>query len=206
MSNSIWSELLGGDTLLDQHARVSTAVLDSAQVVLLQFSSGWCGPCRQFTPLLRRVYEQVNGAAAAGARRLEVILVSLDNDERAFQRYYAGMPWLAVPHAQAEAIATRYNVQSIPAVLMLDARGHLHGAEGVRVIKAAPEQFPWLASLQPQTDDDDDDSYAGTDESGDASRDAERDSDCDSYDCSDVEVREPPLADDADSAEFSNKQ
>ena len=40
-----------------------------------------CPPCRQFTPLLKQAYDAIN----ASGKRLEIVFVSSDHDEKQFE-------------------------------------------------------------------------------------------------------------------------
>jgi len=54
--------LLAGAKVVDQ-AGTQRSVADlSGKLVGLYFSAHWCGPCRQFTPILSKVYEEVRAA------------------------------------------------------------------------------------------------------------------------------------------------
>jgi hypothetical protein len=59
-------------------------------------SAHWCPPCRQFTPRLARIFDdmptQLHG-------KLAIVFVSLDNDQSMFDEYFDEMPWMAVPFA-----------------------------------------------------------------------------------------------------------
>eukprot|EP00961_Rhodomonas_salina_P254156 3434805-Rhodomonas_salina.2 len=63
------------------------------QIVGIYFSAHWCGPCRSFTPKLVAMYEELK----AGGKKFEVIFVSSDKDQDAFDKYFGSMPWLALP-------------------------------------------------------------------------------------------------------------
>ncbi len=116
--------LVGADGQL-----VDTSELEG-KTVALYFSASWCGPCRQFTPDLVRTYRELKAAG----RPFEVVLVSSDRDEAAMREYMrtASMPWLAVPYdrGRLQAIASRYNVRGIPAVVVLDLDGRTVSTNG----------------------------------------------------------------------------
>jgi nucleoredoxin len=57
-----------------------------AQVIMFYFSAHWCGPCKAFTPLLRRWYQR-----HSEDKQLEVVFVSNDRDENEFKNYFSTM-------------------------------------------------------------------------------------------------------------------
>ena len=64
-------------------------VLRSALPVLLDFSAGWCGPCKRLAPIVEAVAAEYGG-------RLKVAHVDVD---------------------RAQAIAVRYGILSVPTLL-----------------------------------------------------------------------------------------
>jgi thiol-disulfide isomerase/thioredoxin len=56
------------------------------QVIMFYFSASWCGPCRAFTPALRKWYQR-----HAAAKQLEIVFVSNDRDANEFNSYFAPM-------------------------------------------------------------------------------------------------------------------
>ena len=68
-------------------------VIDGYKFYAIYFSAHWCPPCRNFTPMLCQFYEEVN---KDGAKNLQIIFVTSDKDDAAFQSYYETMPWTAV--------------------------------------------------------------------------------------------------------------
>lgn len=57
----------------------------------LLFSAYWCKPCREMCPDIIKYYQKHKGG-----KDFEIIYVSGDTDEAAFQKYYSKMPWLAL--------------------------------------------------------------------------------------------------------------
>ena len=57
------------------------------------YSASWCPPCQKFTPILAAALP------ALSTKGLEIVFVSHDRTEAAFEEYYGRMPWLAVPFA-----------------------------------------------------------------------------------------------------------
>jgi thiol-disulfide isomerase/thioredoxin len=61
----------------------------------IYFSAQWCSPCRSFTPILKRFFEE-------NTKDFAVVFVSSDIDQSAFDEYFSTMPWYAVPYTDTE--------------------------------------------------------------------------------------------------------
>jgi thiol-disulfide isomerase/thioredoxin len=66
------------------------ALLHPAAVTAFYFSASWCKPCKAFTPVLSTCYEL---AREEDGVRIEIIYVSGDANEEAFEAYREKMPW-----------------------------------------------------------------------------------------------------------------
>lgn len=111
-------------SLVKQRSTVVTASALEGKVVGVYFSASWCGPCRQFTPLLAEAYEESKRAGKA----FEIIFVSCDRDEKDWEAYYQGHhPWLSVAYSdpQREALADKFAVRGIPRLCMLKPSGEV---------------------------------------------------------------------------------
>lgn len=104
----------------------------NGKIVGLYFSASWCPPCRGFTPSLADVYNELSPKG-----NFEVVLVTSDRDEEAFNSYFAKMPWLAIPFSDSATVSKlkqKFGVSGIPHLVILDASGRVSTAEGVEVI------------------------------------------------------------------------
>ena len=118
-----------GANLKGKNGNVPTASLQSVDVVLLYFSASWCPPCRQFTPVLAQLYEQVN----ASGKRFEVVYVSWDQNIQQFNDYYGHMPWLALPFENAaakDALYQSFGVNGVPTLVLVNKQGGIVNKEG----------------------------------------------------------------------------
>ena len=126
-THPLFAELFGPTLLLPGKQERSTCGLDrlAGKVVGVYFSASWCGPCRQFTPMLAQIHAQ----ARAAGRQFEVVFVSADRDTASFNDYFRGhqMPWLAVPFEapQRQQTQARFQVNGIPHLKIFSPFGQL---------------------------------------------------------------------------------
>ena len=86
-------------------ATTPVSALADKQVVGLYFSAHWCPPCRGFTPKLAEVYTAIKGTG----KSLEIVFVSSDRDDVAFDSYHKEMPW--------QTLSKRFKVSGIPSLV-----------------------------------------------------------------------------------------
>jgi thiol-disulfide isomerase/thioredoxin len=114
-------------TLLSSRApsgTISTADALAGKTVAIYFSAHWCGPCRQFTPMLAGVYNQIKAAK----KEFEVVFCSVDHDEKEFSDYFhQNMPWLAIDYDddKREETAGKFRVSGIPNLVVLSPTGQV---------------------------------------------------------------------------------
>ena len=87
----------------------------------------------KFTPTLIQAYKK---AKEEKKERFEVIYVSLDSEEEAFNSYRVGMPWPAVGFRDTRRALLQMGlgIKSIPALVVLDPRGSVITSSGVTEI------------------------------------------------------------------------
>ena len=115
-------------------ATMPVSALADKQVVGLYFSAHWCPPCCGFTPKLAEAYTAIKGTG----KSLEIVFVSSDRDEVAFNSYRKEMPWLALPFAERalkQTLSKRFEVSGIPSLVLLDgATGQVISKDGRGII------------------------------------------------------------------------
>ena len=159
----VWETLLGPNLTKRKHLGYSECVVSSPTVKALQgydvvgllFDAGWCKPCLEFIPVLDKLY---SAQAAKGTHRLEIVLVWRCREAKATKYYGLGMPWLAMCHnandkvgmnTRTTALMAKFGVTTIPALILLDKRGHVICAEGRGWCVADPKgrAFPWREKI-----------------------------------------------------------
>mmetsp|Transcript_8684 Transcript_8684/g.14730 ORF Transcript_8684/g.14730 Transcript_8684/m.14730 type:complete len:374 (+) Transcript_8684:50-1171(+) len=128
----------------DGSKRDSAANL-AGKMVAVYFSAHWCGPCRQFTPLLGQVYQAVKSAGKAD--KFEVVFCSADHSEPEFKSYFQSMaPWLAIDYEddERESFMGTFKVQGIPKLVILAPDGRMITDNGVSGSFSAEMVEQWL--------------------------------------------------------------
>ena len=92
------------------------------KVVILVFWASWCGPCMEQVP------HEVALAQRFAGRPFTILGVNMDRNVAAAQKAIAdeGIPWpnwCDMIANKPGPIMTRYHIQSIPAVYVLDGKG-----------------------------------------------------------------------------------
>mmetsp|Transcript_25071 Transcript_25071/g.49050 ORF Transcript_25071/g.49050 Transcript_25071/m.49050 type:complete len:210 (+) Transcript_25071:1-630(+) len=117
-----YGNAVGGDELSDK-------------IVGLYFSAGWCGPCRAFSPVLKKFHEEYMDD-------FRVVFVSMDRSERDMVEYIKGKGFLQVDYkskSRTELIA-KCSVTSIPSLVIVDGNsGEVITTSGRMAIQANPD-------------------------------------------------------------------
>lgn len=139
-------KLFEGCKIIKDGAEVPASKLAATEVVGIYFSAHWCPPCRGFTPKLAETYKKV----VADGKSLEIVFVSSDKDQAAFDEYAAEQPWakLAFENRDAKArLSKKYKVSGIPSLVLVDGKtGKTITKDGRAAIGNDPAgaKFPWI--------------------------------------------------------------
>jgi thiol-disulfide isomerase/thioredoxin len=138
-------EALLGPTLVNPagDALSTAAALAGAEYVGIYFSAHWCPPCKRFTPLLSK-YVTDNGEKL----KFKVVFATNDHSEAEFKSYFAEMSFgLALPFKDAhiEALSSKYGVEGIPTLVIVDKTGAVVNKEVRGEITTDPTgaEFPY---------------------------------------------------------------
>jgi len=142
MSNFTFESMFGAN-LQNASGDVQTATL-AGKNILIYFSAHWCGPCRGFTPKLSTWYKAVK----AKNPNMECVFVSSDKTQADFNKYFAEMPWLALPFDLRDTkgeLSKLYKVSGIPTLVVVGPDGKLITKDGRSGVMSDPEglEFPW---------------------------------------------------------------
>ena len=105
------------------------------KVVLVDFWATWCPPCREEVPSVVAAYGKYHD------KGFEVVGISLDQDKDALQSFVKekGMAWPQYYDGKGwdNEISTRYGIDSIPAMWLLDKKGMLVSTDASEDLDAA---------------------------------------------------------------------
>jgi nucleoredoxin len=106
-----------GNNFVSNAGAMDNSSLKNAKVVGIYFSAHWCPPCRGFTPVLAKFYNEVN----KNEKVFEVVFVSCDNNQNSFNGYLSEMPWMAVPFGDNKIgeLNDAFNISGIPYLAIL---------------------------------------------------------------------------------------
>ena len=140
------NSLLGNVLVKKDGTEVKTTDLsaETGAVIGLYFSSHRCPPCREFTPKLATVYEDIKKAH----QDFEVVFISNDNSEDDFKSYLDEMPWLAIPFDNEEErnnCLIKFAIDGLPTLVLLDAEnGNVISEDGRKIIdEYGADAFPF---------------------------------------------------------------
>ena len=110
-----------GNTFVNKKGSTDNSTLKTAKLIGVYFSAHWCPPCRNFTPVLAKFYDDVN----KNGHVFEVIFSSSDQDEKSFKEYLNTMPWIALPlgDPKCDTLSGQFKVSGIPRLVILDQTG-----------------------------------------------------------------------------------
>ncbi|GLT37040.1 hypothetical protein SLA2020_113800 [Shorea laevis] len=120
----------------------------------LYFSLSYCKYCVDFTPKLVEVYKKLEEKGES----FEIVLISLDDEEKSFKESFGGMPWLALPFKDksCEKLARYFELSTTPAVVIIGPDGKTlqsNVAEaieehGIQAYPFTPQKFAELDEME----------------------------------------------------------
>jgi len=161
-----------GNSFLSSAGGALTDIDIKGKTLGLYFSASWCKPCQTFSPKLANAYDIMKGRKSTNVttssddlkseeeeseetgenvgKNAEIVFVSLDQEEEAFDEYRTKMPWPAIPFRDVRRAILQLglNVKSIPALVFIDSEGRILTSSGVtELLTDEPlAKFPWSDS------------------------------------------------------------
>lgn len=140
-----FTTLFGASLQKNKNETLTTADTLNGKTVMVYFSAHWCPPCRGFTPKLSEFYSKLKESRDD----FELVFVSSDRDESAFDEYFGEMPFLALPYSNRDtkaALSKKYKVNGIPSLIVVGADGELITTDGRSNVDEDPtgKNFPWI--------------------------------------------------------------
>ena len=117
--------------------------LEGKKQIGIYFSAHWCPPCRGFTPILTKRYEDLQEVG------FEIVFASSDKDRAACKEYFEKEmgSWLTLPFEDRDLkdmISKKFKVQGIPTLVILNAKGEFVSSKGRSFITETVD-FPFQA-------------------------------------------------------------
>ena len=108
-------------SMSNQSTKPNDEILTEKDIVLVYFSAHWCPPCRMFTPLLKKFYEE------HADKGIEVIFVSWDESSEDMFNYMKEShgDWYALEHESkiGKKLRKKFKVDGIPTLVALKSDG-----------------------------------------------------------------------------------
>lgn len=101
------------------------AIPSTVRLLLLYFSGRWCPLCQSFDDVMLDVHQGLKALSADDGPGIELVFVSCDVSEPAYKSHLQGLSGIfAVEWSSAnlDDIMQHFNVEGVPALLVLDAR------------------------------------------------------------------------------------
>ena len=122
------------DGIVDREGKPVNLAELKGKIVGLYFSASWCGPCKRFTPILKKYYEKYPDD-------FEVVFVSGDRSADSMAKYIkdADMPWASIPFGKSsiKALNQRYQINGIPSLVLINDQGELISKDGRQLVHAS---------------------------------------------------------------------
>mmetsp|Transcript_1994 Transcript_1994/g.5542 ORF Transcript_1994/g.5542 Transcript_1994/m.5542 type:complete len:425 (-) Transcript_1994:168-1442(-) len=134
--------LLGPTVVGGDGKEIPTSSLSGKTAIGIYFSAHWCGPCRMFTPMLKKFYDTHHES-----KNFEIVFASSDRSESEYNDYYKEMPWksLGFGNPKKEQLSSKFKVRGIPTFVLVDGEGNTITTDARSEIMGDPDaaRFPY---------------------------------------------------------------
>jgi nucleoredoxin len=120
-----WLKEYFGDELVKADGSTVSVDTLAGKTIAIYFSAHWCPPCRGFTPVLVKTYNEM----IKDGKPFEVVFASSDRSKDAMAGYMTemSMPWVAIPFGSKYKgqLGKKYGIRGIPSLVVIDSNGEL---------------------------------------------------------------------------------
>lgn len=125
-------DLLGTEVVTQGGGMMPLAeAMNGIKYVGLYFGAHWAPCCRRFTETMREDYTEINKTK----KELELVFVSKDGNQAAFDRNFAEMPWKAIKYddeARKKSLEQKFGIMEIPMLIIVGPNGAQVSENGIR--------------------------------------------------------------------------
>ncbi|KAF0696064.1 Aste57867_13145 [Aphanomyces stellatus] len=144
-----FTDLFGDEILTTAGLAPTDVAFQGKKVLGIYFAGYWCPPCRSFTPIVSRLYEDL----VEVHDDIEFIFVSSDREHAQFDEYWGDhMTFPALPYesrAKKTELGKLFEVKYIPTLVFLDAETlHVITKSGVELVEGGIDEADYVRSVR----------------------------------------------------------
>ena len=124
------NDLIGNDII-----NSSIEELQNKKLVALYFSKNSCKFCKEFNPILKKIYHNIN---ELHQDNLEIVFISSDPSNEEFNECYKNHHWTALPYMYRNIknnLIQKFNFKTVPQLVLLSNDGNIITSNGRRLFE-----------------------------------------------------------------------
>jgi len=120
LENVLGQKLIKND---GEEIATNSLTLSAKKQIVLYFSAHWCPPCKGFTPVISKAYDEYK-QKVGDKSEVEFIFISRDEDAETFAEYHKEMSFPAIPFdADRDGLAQKFAIEGIPSLVAINQNG-----------------------------------------------------------------------------------
>ncbi|GMT14823.1 hypothetical protein PFISCL1PPCAC_6120, partial [Pristionchus fissidentatus] len=135
---------LGDVSISRNHPSLPAKDALAGKYVIFYFSAHWCPPCRRFSKILKKFYDECRSIRSD----IEVVFVSSDRSDSEMREYLSVQSdWFYIPfgHTSISDLSRRFGVGGIPCVVVVSPSGEVITSKGRHQIETRSSTLKLLA-------------------------------------------------------------